>query len=93
MGVETFRLRPGKDDDIREALTKAIEEQKLDRSVLIRAALRAFLLQSHNFIFQRPENRQIELSAEDDMGVFELERKEKDPKQLEGDLDSLLSGF
>jgi hypothetical protein len=39
-----FKLRPGKDDDIRQALDVAVSRDRCDRSDVIRAALRAYLI-------------------------------------------------
>lgn len=74
-----FRLRDGKDDDIAEALEKASKET--DRSDVIRAALRCYL-----FGKKRP---QLQL----DTGTVELQKKQKDADQMDGDLDKLLGGF
>ena len=74
-----FRLREGKDDDIAEALEMA--SQKTDRSDVIRSALR--------FYFFGNKRRVLEF----DMEPIELQKKEKDADQLEGDLDKLLGGF
>lgn len=78
-----FRLRPGRDDDIAEALDQATVRE--DRSHVIRAALRAYLLEP------QPVSRpQVRPEALDDIT---LEGKEKDDTQLGNDLDALLGDF
>lgn len=81
-----FRLRPGKDDDIRDALEQAAVRE--DRSDVIRAALRAYLLEQRQQQAVRPgPGPQLRPENLDDI---ELEVKEKDDDQLAADLDKLL---
>lgn len=79
----SFRLRPGKDDDIAEALEKAAKIQ--DKADIIRAALRSYLLKG-------PERQPRKLDPTALEGV-EIKKKEKDAEDLNGALDNLLDDF
>jgi hypothetical protein len=76
-----FRIRDGKDDDIDQALQQAAITTSA--SDVIREALRAFLLG------RVPGSPKIVIPINN----FELERKEKDVNQLEGDLEKLINDF
>lgn len=80
-----FRLRPDKDEDIARALEKATEKE--DRSDIIRAALRSYLLE--NSIQRRPGKR---LNKADLAGT-ELKKREKTEKEIENSLDNLLDDY
>jgi hypothetical protein len=77
-----FRIRDGKDDDIDQALQQA--SKTTSASDVIREALRAFLLGGS------PGSPKIVIPS---INNFELERKEKDVNQLEGDLEKLINDF
>lgn len=94
MAVITFRLRPGRDEDIEQALAEAPVE--LDRSDLIRAALRAFLGITKANVPVGAEKRASGppspyLAADNDEAP--LAKIEKADADIDADLNGLLGGF
>jgi hypothetical protein len=92
--VIPFRLRPGRDDDIVKALGDVPED--VDRSHVIRTALRAYLGLSNAVApynsMTRQEGVKRVLKATILQGV-ELTAAEKSPDQLADALDKLLDQF
>jgi hypothetical protein len=85
-----FRLRAGKDDDIKQALEAAITEEE-DRSEIIRKALRAYLLGPKPETVIRP---MIQRTFEPiDIEPITLKKIEKSDEEIEGDIDNLLGDF
>ncbi|MEK4025489.1 ribbon-helix-helix protein, CopG family [Sporosarcina sp. FSL W7-1283] len=76
-----FELRSEKDDDIAEALEKAITSEN-SRSSVIRAALRYYLL-------DKPPHFKSSIHLEDAPDIFE--KVILDDKQLDSALDDLLN--
>lgn len=87
-----FELRPGKDDDIEKALKEATSKE-VNRSTIIREALRQYFNKKshlHTPIFHQNENippsHPLPLPNN-----IELQRKEKDDTQLDVAIDDLLN--
>lgn len=76
-----FRLRDKKDDDLIEAFSNLSPE--IDKSSLIRQALRAYL-------FGKSDTPRILIT---EAPKIKLGRVEKNEQQLVNDLDALLSSF
>lgn len=94
--VINCRLRPSKDDDIKEALAKAVEERKVDLSDIVRAALRYYLIPSNGFISTQPikhDTVQIQQPDDEKLDDIKLEKAEKSADQLDDALNSLLNDF
>lgn len=92
--VITFRLRPGRDTDIINALDGIPEN--IDRSEEIRAALRAYYNLGNTLPPLGNESAATGITpraAGLKIDSIELERNEKSAEELEGALDNLLFDF
>ena len=92
----TFRFRDGKDDDIATALKNEEETNGLDRSNIIRLALRCYLLEDDQSStgelggISRNRNRSLDSSGVDDL---EMDQAEKSDEEVDAALDNLLDEF
>ena len=90
--VIPFRLRPGRDSDIIEALNGIPKE--IDRSEVIRSALRHYFNLTGVNTLPLPEKRTSELPREfKPITSVNLLATEKSAEDLDADIDSLLSDF
>jgi hypothetical protein len=90
----TFRLRPGKDDDIETEFDRL--DPRIDKADVIRAALRAYFNLGHINPLPIPENAsQDEIRKLQQLKIegVELERIEKSADQMDDALDNLLGDF
>lgn len=90
----TFRLRPGRDDDLIKALASIPED--LDRSDFIRAALRAFLGGTKGNVLPpglSPACGQINRVELEASGIPTLVKIEKTDANIDDGLDDLLGSF
>jgi hypothetical protein len=75
-----FRLRSGKDDDIEEALLQA--EKGIDRSDVIRCALRHYLL-----------GEKIDIVKQPSTPIENLQENQKTDDDVEATVDDLFDDF